>query len=360
MHRHERDLVTVVIPAYNAQATLAETVASVLAQTYIHLQVLVVDDGSIDDTVAIAERCSVSDPRVRILRQANGGVARARNAGLACSEGEFVAWLDADDVWHPQKIAQQIDVFRAANTALSYVFTGYRQIDSDNRIIANRRPLTDVSGFTVSRQIATNFFSNTSSIMVRTELARAIGGHDPRLRDWGIEGAEDMLLQLQLAQRGHVGCCKQALVGYRMHDHNMSLGYRRAALSNLKVLDLVQEMVGAPPAWVFKIARARVVGFALMALRSGDVGGAAFVFTSIVRDQPLESIVMCARILTHCMREAVSGPIVRDPELGCEFAAADPKSAPWQPHILLSKGQQRRLDALDSELAPRMNRAVKA
>ncbi len=358
--RYEHGLVTVIIPAYNAQATLAETVTSVLAQTYDHLQVLVVDDGSTDDTVAIAERCSGSDPRVRFLKQANGGVARARNAGLARSEGEFTAWLDADDVWHPQKIAQQIEVFRTANTSLSYVFTGYRQIDSNNRIIAHHRPLTDVTGFSVSRQIATNFFSNTSSIMVRTELARGIGGHDPRLRDWGIEGAEDLLLQLQLALRGRVGCCKQALVGYRMHDRNMSLGYRRAALSNLKALDLVQEMQGSPPAWVFRIARARVVGFALFALRNGDIGGAASVFASILRGQPLETVVMCARILEHRMRETVSGPIVRDPEVGCEFAAADPASVPWQPHILLSRRQQRRLAALDSKLAPCMNRSLKA
>lgn len=360
MPRFERGLVTVIIPAYNAQATLADTVTSVLAQTYDQLQVMVVDDGSSDDTVAIAERCGRSDPRVRCLTQSNGGVARARNTGLALAEGEFTAWLDADDVWHPQKIAKQIEVFRASKTPLSYVFTGYRQIDSDNRIIAHHRPLTEVTGFSLSRQIATNFFSNTSSIMVRTELARGVGGHDPRLRDWGIEGAEDLLLQLQLAMRGRVGCCKQALVGYRMHERNMSLGYRRAALSNLKVLDLVQEMEESPPAWVFDIARARVVGFALFALRSGDIGGAASVFASILRGQPLETVIMCARILAHRMRETVSGPFVRDPELGCEFASADPASVPWQSHILLSRGQQQRLEALDRELAPRLNRLESA
>ena len=187
--------------------------------------------------------------------------------------------------------------------------------------------------------------------MVCTERARQIGGHDPRLRDWGIEGAEDLLLQLRLALQGPVGCCREALVGYRMHEGNMSLDYKRAALSNLKVLDLVEQLEGSPPSWVFKIARARVIGYVPFIVRHGDITGAAQVFFSILRDQPLQALAMCSKILTHVTREAITGPAINDPEVGQVFGCVDPASAPWQPHILLSRRQERRLQALDCELA---------
>ncbi|MDA9865210.1 ATP-binding cassette domain-containing protein [bacterium] len=80
--------------------------------------------------------------------------------------------------------------------ATGLVYTGYRLIDKANVILPNFRPLCDMSGQTICQQIATNFFSNASSIMVPLPLARSLGGHDPRLRQWGIEGAEDLLFQL--------------------------------------------------------------------------------------------------------------------------------------------------------------------
>ncbi len=97
-------LVSVVIPAYNAAATLPETLDSVLAQTWPNLEIVVVDDGSTDGTAGVLARYA---PRVRAIRQANGGLAAARNAGLAAARGEFVALLDADDLCEPERIGAQ-------------------------------------------------------------------------------------------------------------------------------------------------------------------------------------------------------------------------------------------------------------
>jgi glycosyltransferase involved in cell wall biosynthesis len=101
-------LVSVVVPAYNAAAHLAETLDSVLAQTHRELDVIVVDDGSTDATPRVAARY----PHVRYVRQDNRGVSAARNHGFRLARGEYVAFLDADDVWSPHMIAAQLDIFR--------------------------------------------------------------------------------------------------------------------------------------------------------------------------------------------------------------------------------------------------------
>src|SRR5260221_13860612 len=93
---HDEELVSVIIPAYNAQATLDETLNSVRSQTHRNLEIVVVDDGSTDDTAIVAQRHSAVDSRVHIIRQDNAGVAAARNAGIAATSGRYVAPIDAD------------------------------------------------------------------------------------------------------------------------------------------------------------------------------------------------------------------------------------------------------------------------
>jgi glycosyltransferase involved in cell wall biosynthesis len=96
--------VSVIIPAYNAERFIAQSVRSATEQSYADIEVIVVDDGSRDDTARIAS----GYPGVHVLRQANAGVSAARNAGVHASSGELVAFLDADDVWHADKIATQV------------------------------------------------------------------------------------------------------------------------------------------------------------------------------------------------------------------------------------------------------------
>src|SRR5579883_3127014 len=110
----ERDqpLISVVIPAYNAARTIGATLRSVIDQTYPNIEIIVVDDGSTDGTAAIVRSVLAGEPRLRFVAQGNAGVAAARNAGAALARGDFIAPVDADDLWHPTKLAKQMELMK--------------------------------------------------------------------------------------------------------------------------------------------------------------------------------------------------------------------------------------------------------
>lgn len=102
-------MVSVITPAFNAAAHLEDTIASCCSQSYADFELLLVDDGSTDDTAAIAARCAAADTRIRVFRVSNGGTAAARNVAIAASRGEFLALLDSDDIWMPTYLETQLD-----------------------------------------------------------------------------------------------------------------------------------------------------------------------------------------------------------------------------------------------------------
>lgn len=121
---------SVVMPAYNCEAYIAEAIASVQAQTYEHWDLIVVDDCSADDTIRVAREWSDRERRVRVLAsRVNGGTAHARNLGLTQSRGRYVAFLDADDVWMPEKLEKQIAFMNRHHCGFS--FTAYRKFGAD-------------------------------------------------------------------------------------------------------------------------------------------------------------------------------------------------------------------------------------
>jgi teichuronic acid biosynthesis glycosyltransferase TuaG len=131
--------VSVVMPVYNAQATLAKAIDSVLAQTHGDLELLVVDDGSSDGSWAIVEDFARRDPRVRpIGPRPNGGVASARNAALDAAGGDYVAFLDSDDWWHPQKLEAQFETMRQTGAKVAYA--AYRRVDEEGRALSLVEP----------------------------------------------------------------------------------------------------------------------------------------------------------------------------------------------------------------------------
>jgi glycosyltransferase involved in cell wall biosynthesis len=124
--------VSVVMPVYNAEATLAKAIGSVLAQTHSDLELVVVDDGSSDRSWAIVEDFARRDPRVRpIGPRRNGGVASARNAALDAASGSYIAFLDSDDWWHEQKLEAQFETLRATGANVAYA--AYRRVDEAGR-----------------------------------------------------------------------------------------------------------------------------------------------------------------------------------------------------------------------------------
>ncbi|MEQ8965585.1 MAG: glycosyltransferase [Azospirillaceae bacterium] len=235
--------VSVVVPAYNAAATIAETLASASAQTYRHLEILVVDDGSRDATVEIVEAHRERDPRVVLLRKANGGVASARNLGIERARGAYVAPLDADDHWHPLKTERQVAALEAAGQDVAVAYSPYRRIDGQGRVIG-RSPVYGCEGRVLFRHMGFNFVGNGSGMLVRRDPVVALGGYDASLRARGGEGCEDLLLQLKLAVDHRFVCVPDYLVGYRELPGNMSSDDARMSLAHLLVLDDLCDWIG--------------------------------------------------------------------------------------------------------------------
>lgn len=125
-------LVSVITPAWNASATLARTIASVQAQSLADWEMLIVDDGSADGTRRLAERHAAGDGRIRVAGlAANAGAAAARNLGIGAARGRFIAFLDADDRWRPEKLARQLAAMEAA--ACPFAFSAYARFDAAGR-----------------------------------------------------------------------------------------------------------------------------------------------------------------------------------------------------------------------------------
>jgi len=214
-------LVTVVVPAYNAARTLADTLRSVSLQSYANLEILIVDDGSSDRTAGIAADFCRRDRRATLLKQENGGVASARNLGIRHARGEFVAPIDADDIWHPTKIERQVEAALRAAEPPGFVYAFCRRVDEQGRVF-HCDPQFTVRGPAVWRQIYWNVAGNGSSMLARRSAIIEAGGYDESQRAAGLEGNEDLLLQLQIAKHHPVECVPEYLVGYRLTQGAMS------------------------------------------------------------------------------------------------------------------------------------------
>jgi glycosyltransferase involved in cell wall biosynthesis len=213
-------IVTVIIPCFNAARTLFRTLASVRTQTYRNLDIIIVDDGSTDSTAAIATEFAASDHRVRVLKQPNSGVASARNLGIANALGEFIAPLDADDLWSPQKIELQLRKIQE-DAAIGLVYAWFENINDDDEIFHGGFRY-HIEGHVLRELCRLDFIGNGSNAMMRAAAVRAVGGYDASLRAQSAEGCEDWKLALRLAETCKFAVVPKILIGYRHSAGNMS------------------------------------------------------------------------------------------------------------------------------------------
>lgn len=237
-------LVSVIVPAFNAAATVEQTLRSVLAQTYAHLEVIVVDDGSTDDTAAAVAHIAAHDPRVRLERQPQSGVAAARNLGIQIASGEFIAPMDADDLWHPSKLKRQLERFQGGEPDLGLVYSWYRRIDTDSLVLWNSlQPV--IEGWVLHQYLEWNFVQNSSAPLIRATALSGLG-YEPSLQRKGAPGCEDYLLQLQLSRRWRFGCAPGFLVGYRQSPNAMSADWVRMLRSFAAMYQILEpELTGS-------------------------------------------------------------------------------------------------------------------
>lgn len=127
-------MISIVMPAYNCEKYISEAIESVLKQTYCDWELLIVDDCSADGTARIAEQFAENDSRIKLIKQPqNGGVARARNTGVAMAKGEYIAFLDSDDMWCEDKLEKQIKLQEESGAAV--IYSSYDFIDEDGNMI---------------------------------------------------------------------------------------------------------------------------------------------------------------------------------------------------------------------------------
>ncbi|MFO1060552.1 MAG: glycosyltransferase family A protein [Dongiaceae bacterium] len=220
----EPPLVSVVIPTYNRAATLARAVESVLAQTYPSFELLIVDDASTDDTAA--RIAPYLGGRVALHRRPrNGGATAARNAGIALARGAYVAFLDSDDEWLPEKLARQVALFEAGPPDLGLVYAGLWQlVDGRPPVAVPPRQRGRVYDALRWR----NRIGTASGVMVRRAVLQRVGGFDERL-----PACEDWDLWLRIARDHRVDAVAEPLLRY--HDGNgdrLSNRSRAVFLSN--------------------------------------------------------------------------------------------------------------------------------
>ena len=177
------DLVSVIVPAHNAEPFLEAALRSALAQSYGRLEVIVIDDGSTDGSARIAARVAADDRRVRLIRcKTNVGAARARNAGIEAATGRYIAFLDSDDLWLPEKTARQLAVFEATQALVCY--TAYRTMDEAGRYGSRVIPVP--ATVTHAELLHTNVIP-TSSAMYDTRRIGKVYMPDLRKRqDYGL------------------------------------------------------------------------------------------------------------------------------------------------------------------------------
>jgi glycosyltransferase involved in cell wall biosynthesis len=319
-----RPLVTVVVPAFNAQATLAETLRSVAAQTYSPLEILIVDDGSTDSTAAVAAAFCGAEPRARLIRKENGGVASARNRGLAEAAGDWVAPIDADDLWHPTKIEKQMAAALAAPEPPGFVYCWFRVIDGAGKIIgAGER--WRVEGPALRRLAYRNVVGNGSAPLLSRAAALAAGGYDESLRARGAEGCEDVSLQLQIARRHPVALVPEYLVGYRFLPGGMSRGGERMLRSWELAVERLREDGEPVPAeavrWTLGVRRLALAEE--RAMRRDPARALAYLTRALRLDPGRTGLHLFYRLCRLAARLARGRR--RPPAAPLDFADADPR-----------------------------------
>ena len=206
--------VSIIIPTYNHGRYILETLASVFGQTFTDYEIIVVNDGSPDDTAEVLQPLAQSG-RIRYFEQKNQGQAAARNRGLVEARGEFIAFLDDDDLWPPEKLQWQVDLLRHRPDA-GAVGGSCEFIDDSGRTTNTNHIAAQSISF--ESLFEGNPFWSPGQLMIRVSAIRSVGGFDPCIRG----GADDLDLLFRLARSSVILACDTVALKYRQHATNSS------------------------------------------------------------------------------------------------------------------------------------------
>jgi glycosyltransferase involved in cell wall biosynthesis len=259
-------VVSVVIPTYRRADCIEETLASVFAQTFQDFEVIVINDGSPDNTAAKLLPW-VQSGRIRYYEQPNAGQSAARNRGIGIARGEFLALLDDDDLWPRENLEWQVARLRANPRAvLCYGYAETFGLGQNYRLPAGAGPQGNVG----AEIVRGNPISSPGQVLVRTDAVRKLGAFDPAIR-----GAEDWDLWIRLGEVGEFIYEERCSLHYRQHPHSVSQNPRRMFRAGMQVLHKHAGLTPLSPRWRLWCATRVFVGRYSSIIALGQAGHAA-------------------------------------------------------------------------------------
>jgi glycosyltransferase involved in cell wall biosynthesis len=221
-------LISVIIPSYNAEKTIKETIQSVLNQTWQDFELLIINDGSQDATLEVIE--SIQDPRIKIFSYPNAGSSASRNRGIAIAKGEYISFIDADDLWTADKLEAQYKALQEnSQAAVAYSWTDH--IDESGQFLRSG-PQQSFTGDVYARLLLEDFIGNGSNPLIRAQAFAEVGDFDESLAH-----SEDWDLWLRLAARYHFVAVPSPQILYRMRVSSKSFNIKEMEESSLQVIE---------------------------------------------------------------------------------------------------------------------------
>ena len=220
--------ISVIVPAYNSATTIVETISSVLQQTFPDFELIVINDGSTDQTLELLS--TVKDPRLKIFSYSNGGMSTALNRGITHAEGEFIAFLDHDDLWTADKLELQLAALQEHPEAgVAYSWNYF--MDEKGESFYAITPIF-FEGNVYAQLLVHNFIINGSNCIVRKQVVESVGEFDP-----AVGGSADWDYWLRLAAHSSFVVVRQYQVFYRVSSGSMSANIEHMEQSTLAVIE---------------------------------------------------------------------------------------------------------------------------
>lgn len=213
-------VLSVIVPAFNVEFYVAQTVESVLSQTFTDLEIIIVNDGSTDRTMEIVNQFK-QDPRVKVIDQVNQGCCGARNAGLRVAQGEYIGFCDADDKWQPEKAALHIKHLQE-NPGIDLTFSWWKLVDERGNPTGRFKACK--KSIELEDLLKENLIGSTSNVVVRRTALEEAGEFDESLRS-NVD--LDLWLRIVQLKPGNVGCIGKFLVDYRMRPGQITKNWRQ-------------------------------------------------------------------------------------------------------------------------------------
>jgi glycosyltransferase involved in cell wall biosynthesis len=221
-------LISVVIPVYNGEKTIRETIESVLNQTLSDLEIIIINDGSQDSTLEMVS--SLKDLRVKTFSYPNKGLSASRNRGISQASGDYIAFIDADDLWTPDKLEAQFNALQAnPQAAVAYSWTNY--IDEFGQFLCQGLH-SNYTGDVYNKLLVTNLLENGSNPLIRRQVFTQVSGFDESLR-----AGEDWDMYLRLAAQYHFVVVPAPQILYRLSVNSMSSNVTQQEAECLKVIE---------------------------------------------------------------------------------------------------------------------------